>query len=107
MRHTNIVLPRVADAPLEFLTREQLIRRWKTGSASFFYRAESRDLLVPRRCGGLLRYAWDDIFTLADVKAGWLAHRRIGRFVRFVPAEVRLWQQNRWQPGTRRWWGAK
>ena len=142
MRHTNIILPRVADAPLEFLTREQLIRRWKTGSASFFYRAESRDLLVPRRCGGLLRYAWDDIFTfeggpppvgleaeyradlltatqigafcgcsegrvLADVKAGWLAHRRIGRFVRFVPAEVRLWQQNRWQPGTRRWWGAK
>ena len=42
MRHTNIVLPRVADAPLEFLTREQLIRRWKTGSASFFYRAEAK-----------------------------------------------------------------
>ena len=140
MRHTTFVLPRAADAPLEFLTREELIRRWKTGSASFFYRAESRGLLMPRRCGGLLRYGWDDVFAfeggpprpgleaeyrkdlltateigafcgcseakvLDEVKAGRLAVRRIGRTARFVPAEVRIWQQTGWNVGKRRWWG--
>ncbi len=140
MRHNDFPILKAAVAPLELLTRERLIQRWQCGSDSFFYRAELQGLLLPRRCGGLLRYAWEDVLAfeggparpglkaeyrkdlltatqigaycgcseakvLNEAKAGRLMVRRIGRVARFVPAEVRLWQQTHWQAGKRRRWG--
>jgi predicted DNA-binding transcriptional regulator AlpA len=140
MRHDTIPFPDAPEADLELLDRERLIRRWKCGSDAFFWRMEKKGLLLPRRCDGLLRYAWDDVLAfeggpppagleveyrqdlltptevaafcgcsedkiLKEVKAGRLAVRGIGRAARFVPDEVRRWQQVRWQQAGRRRWG--
>lgn len=53
----------VSDAALELVNRDRLIRRWRWGSASFFWRAQMDGRLVPRTCDGLLRYAWPDVFA--------------------------------------------
>jgi predicted DNA-binding transcriptional regulator AlpA len=132
MRDDKVSFGSVFDEDLELLDRERLIRRWRCGSDSFFWRAEAKGLLMPRRLDGLLRYAWPDIFAfeggqppegfeaeyrhnlltatevaafcgcsetkvVREAKAGQLAVRRIGRALRFVPAEVGRWQKARWR----------
>jgi hypothetical protein len=111
---------------LALLGRDDLIRRWRWGSAASFHRAERDRLLVPRRNGRRLGYAWRDIWafeggqppegredeyradlltpeavaalcpytpeTLVTIaRRGELPARRVGRFCRFVPAEVARW----------------
>ena len=142
MRHDPLPSPDTPDAALELLDRERLMQRWKCGSDSFFWRIETKGLLLPVRCDGLVRYTWDDVLTfeggpppagleaeyrqdlltpeavaafcgcskdkiLKEAKARRLAVRQIGRAARFVPAEVRRWQQTRWQQSSRRRWGLK
>jgi hypothetical protein len=111
---------------LALLGRDDLIRRWRWGSAASFHRAERDGLLVPRRNGRRLGYAWRDVWafeggqppegreaayradlltpeavaalcpytpeTLVTIaRRGELPARRVGRFCRFVPAEVARW----------------
>lgn len=44
------------------LVRDNLIRRWRHGSDSFFWRAEADGLLVPVRRGRSVYYRWPDVF---------------------------------------------
>jgi len=44
------------------VSRARLVRRWKWGSDSSFWRAEADGLLVPRRRNGRTRYAWRDVW---------------------------------------------
>lgn len=63
MRQDHPPTTDVSHVDLELLDRERLIRRWRCGSHSFFWRLETKGLLLPRRCDGLLRYAWADVLT--------------------------------------------
>lgn len=44
------------------LTRADLIRRWRHGSDSLFWRAEADGLLVPVRHGRSVYYTWPAVF---------------------------------------------
>lgn len=48
---------------VQLLSRDDLRRRWKCGSPSFFARAERAGWLVARRDGGVLGYSWQDVWT--------------------------------------------
>jgi hypothetical protein len=63
MPHRPLPSPDTQNEALDLLDRERLIRRWRRGSDSFFWRMETRGLLLPVRCDGLLRYTWDDVFA--------------------------------------------
>jgi hypothetical protein len=48
---------------IALLSRGDLIRRWRWGSEPTLYRAERDGLLVARRHGRRLGYAWKDIWA--------------------------------------------
>lgn len=59
IKHPDLIAG--AALPDELLSRKRLIRRWRHGSDSFFWRQEREGLLRPVCHAGLIRYHWHDV----------------------------------------------